>query len=190
MRHIALLLALAAPTTAADIIGGSVTVFAPPSQTGNNNQQVNVLLGFNEQQNVTLTSDLSVGGVTIFAGTVVSSHYILYDPPGGAQRVTGNAIFDGEVLAILGRNTDLTATDALFGNVGTQYLSPGARGLESVDAVTLGATNEVLIDLTAGSPGDYVRVLTTAVPSPATGYLALMAFGLTATRRRSRSSAL
>lgn len=171
---------LAALPASADIIDGSITVIAPPAQTGNNNQQVNVLLGFNEQQNVTLGEDLVLGDVTLLAGTVVSSHSIIYDPPGGSASISGNAIFSDRVLAIITTRDDLIATDALFGAEGTQYNSPSARGLESNDSALLGDPNEVVVDFTAGSPGDAIRVLTIPAPAAGAAILGLAAF----TRRR------
>lgn len=180
----AALLALVALPAAADITGGSITIFDPPAQTGNNNQQVNVLLGFNELQQVTLTEDLVLNAATIAAGSRVSSHYIIYDPPGGSSSITGNATFDGDVLAILTERNDLNATDALFGQPATQYLSPNFRGLEAGDEALLGQPNEVLFNLTAGSPGDYVRVLTVAIPAPSAAALAAIALAAPTRRRR------
>lgn len=182
MRLVSTLCVVAASSAMGEIIGGSITVIDPPAAVGNNNQQSALLLGFNEMQNVRLDADLMVAGVTITEGSFVSSHYIIVDPV-NSTRITGNAIFDGDVLAIVETNADLDATNGLFGATGTTYATLGLSGLESGDSVTIGPANEIFVDATASSPGDYVRILTVGIPAPGV----LSAFGVVAglaTRRR------
>jgi len=144
-----------------DIIGGTVTKITPPLNTGNDNQQVNELLGFDELQNVVLTSDLVVdkpSGI-IPAGTIVSSHYIIYDPPGTSMSILGNVIVDQNVVGVIYNTNNLNNSDYL-GLPTTNYLNPSLRGFEAVDSATIEDINRVSFDLTAGTPGDYARIIT------------------------------
>ena len=56
--------------------------FGPTNTVGNDNFQSLDLFGFNELQDVVLTSNLvvDVGSSPIPAGTAVSSHYVFFDP--------------------------------------------------------------------------------------------------------------
>ena len=160
-RLILLLFACIPASVHAAISGGSVTIIAPPANTGDDNQQVNELLGFNELQHVLLTTDLvvDVPATTIPAGTVVSSHYIIYDPPGSSSSITGTAKFDGTVIGVINSTTKLNNSDHL-GLAVTNYLNPSLRGYESGDTATIDDPNTVSFDLSAGSPGDYARIIT------------------------------
>ena len=176
--------------------------FGAADSVGNNNFQSPNLFGFDEDQNILLTSALSadVGMTTLPAGTTVASHYVFFDP-GPSEHIVGTVDFDSPVLAILTSTRRLAASDFLA-NTGVHYLNPGARGLEAGDSVTISGTDQILFDTSASSPGDYVRVLTafspaaggggsTSVPEP--GGLALTAGGLAAVaalvRRRMRTAA-
>ena len=202
------MLLLAAPS-GATIISGSVTAgggsfiklaipltgSSPANTVGNDNFNLQNLYGFDESQNTTLTSNLtpdlvpSGGLVTLLNGTTVASHYVFYDPVSG--NIKGMVNFDADILAVLTRTTTLAATDYLA-NTGVNYLNPGMRGLESGDVVTISGARQISIDFTAGSPGDYVRVLTAfspgAMPEPSSYALvgvALLGMGA-AQRRRQR----
>jgi hypothetical protein len=143
------------------IIGGTVTKITPPLNTGNDNQQVNELLGFDELQNVVLASDLVVdkpSGV-IPAGTIVSSHYIIYDPPGSTTSILGTVIVDQNVVGVIYNTNNLNNSDYL-GLLTTNYLNPSLRGFEAGDTATIEDANTVSFDLTAGTPGDYARIIT------------------------------
>jgi hypothetical protein len=67
------------------------------------------------------------------------------------------------------------------------YLNPDLRGLEDGDIATF-TGNRVNTNLSASSPGDYIRVLTVsrAVPEPATWAMLILGFGAagSAIRRR------
>lgn len=163
---IACSITLAGATAEATIIGGTVTKISPPANVGNNNQQDPRLLGFDERQDVLLSASLAVDNPagTIAAGTWVRSHYIIYDPV-GTTSIVGTAIFDEDILGIMTKTATLNASDFL-GAPATSYLNPSLRGLESGDTATITAARTVSFDLTASSPGDYIRVVT--APEPVT----------------------
>ncbi|WP_299406069.1 VPLPA-CTERM sorting domain-containing protein [uncultured Roseobacter sp.] len=157
---------------------------------GQNNQQSDNLFAFNEAQNVKLTSDLSTDmGGSISAGTVVSSHYVFFDPVRGFQE--GFVDFDSPILAVITSLGALTLSDFL-GDPEVTYLSPALRGLESGDSVGIdpGIGTRLLVDWFASSPGDYVRVITegelAVVPVPASGLLLLGGLGMIVVARRRR----
>jgi hypothetical protein len=207
---LACLVSLSTPATAtASIIGGSITSGGPGAQfieltlpftanpnntVGNNTFQDNNLYGFDEDQNIVLAAPLEVdivplGSTTLAAGTTVASHYIFFDPVNGS--IDGRVDFDSDIVAIITSTARLTASDFLA-NTGVTYLSPGARGLEGNDQVTISGLRQIRFDTTASTPGDYVRVLTAyspgAVPEPATMTLLCVAMATGAVRMRSRRS--
>jgi len=139
--------------------------FGPPNSVGTDNFQSPNLFGFDEQQLAVLLSPLAVdvGGSSLPANTAVASHYVFFDP-GPTLNVLGTVNFDSDVLAIIASDTNLSSSDFLS-NPGVNYLNPTLRGLEVGDAVTISGPRQIAVNVTAGSPGDYVRVLT-AMPQP------------------------
>lgn len=191
------LAALASGAANAAIVTGDVTggssggafvelnpTVASPLTVGNDNFNDPNLYAFNERQNVTLTS--AIGGIA--AGTIVSSHYVFFDPVNRpASTVIGNVTFDGTILAVLTSTSALAATDALFSAPNVTYLNPTNRGLEGADALSF-ANQTVSVDFRATTPGDYVRVITAAVPEPATWAMMLLGFfGIGFAMRRDRA---
>lgn len=182
-------LAFLLPTAHATIIGGGVTggtafgaggtfvkiapgftESTPDNTVGNDTFNSPNLWGFDEDQNVlvgpgNLAVDLIAGGGsgTILAGTEVASHYIFFDPVSHSQ--TGYVDFDAKILAVITTTARLAASDYLA-NTGVTYLNPGLRGLEAGDSATISGTDDhrLLVNWTASSPGDYVRVLTEHSP--------------------------
>lgn len=138
--------------------------------------------GFDENQNVLLTSALNVDGGTIAAGTYVSSHLIFLNSAGNARIATeAQWTFDGNIL---GTMTDysgnlLTNSNSLFA-VGS-YFTVGssapfsALGLEGSDDASY-TGNQLELAMLVTEPGDWIRVITagqapSAVPLPASAFL-------------------
>jgi hypothetical protein len=196
---------LAAGTANAAVVTGSLTggtaapgtfqLLSPPFSVGNNNQSDNdTLFAFNEKQNVLLTSNLMLDqGGTLMAGTRVASHGVVFDPR-NTRTLEGSVTFDRPILGIIWLSNKLQATDALFGVPGITYNTPGARGLENRDRPGTSFVGNVLTinDWQASSPGDNIRVLTAAVPEPATWAMMILGFGLVgfAARRRREAHVL
>lgn len=159
--------------------------YGTPNSVGLDNFNSPNMFGFDEDQNIVLSSSLVVDvGSTLAAGTTVASHYIFFDPA-TALSITGTVTFDSTVLAVIIGTYTLQASDFLA-DTGVNYLSPGHRGLEGTDYVTISGTNEITFSVSARTPGDYIRVITAYSPGgdpnfvsePAT--LALTGLGLLA----------
>jgi hypothetical protein len=199
----AVALGLAAPA-GATVIGGGVTGGAslgqggtfgklsvpftesdPDNAVGDNTFQTPDLYAFDEDQNILVGAPVAVDvGTSPAAGDVVASHYVFFDP-GPVTSQQGFVDFDADIFGIITSTANLAASDFLA-NTGVTYLNPTLRGLESGDSVQIDPANprRLLVDWTASTPGDYVRVLTmfspgaTPVAEPAT--LALLGGGLVA----------
>lgn len=175
----------------------------PISQDPNNG----VLLIWNEQQNVVLTRDLAVdrvadasasyvGGTAgnhfIKAGTIVSSHYVQWDPLGSSGTVDARLQFDSDIFAFITADAKLFSSDAILGLTGYDYSDFSLRGLESGDTTSypFAPTDYSFVDVhwTASSPGDWTRLITafspSAVPLPPSVWLLLAGLLLTGLRVR------
>jgi hypothetical protein len=169
-------------------VDGTFSLIGPPAAVGNDEFNVaDTLFAFDELQDVVLSAPLTVNegsatfGTEIPAGTVIDSHYVFIDPP-STQRIQGTVDFDGEVIGVIKSKSLLEDSDYL-GAPATSYSSVGLRGLERRDSVSISATQQVAVDVSAGSPGDFVRVIT-LVPEPATaGMLAAGALFVLGRRR-------
>lgn len=181
----------------------------PVTQDPNNG----VLLVWNERQNVTLTSDLRVdrvadasasyvgsdaGGLFIKAGTIVSSHYLQWDP--GFDDVTGlssvNTVqarlqFDSDIFAFITADQKLFDSDAALGLAGLNYNDFGLRGLEGGDTTEypFEPSDYSFVDVrwSATTPGDWTRLITAFSPAaavPLPSALLLLLAGLPLLRRR------
>ncbi len=172
---------------------GSFTILTPPFAVGNNDQQSNnELFAWDEKQNVVLAAPLAtdLGGV-IAAGTRVASHGVVFDPS-GTRTVIGSVTFDRPILGIIWTRSGLIATDGLLGLPTITYNSPSARGLETRDIPGTSFSGSTLFidDWQASSPGDNIRVITSAIPEPATWAMLIAGFGMVgfALRQRRRTA--
>jgi hypothetical protein len=198
-----LALAAASPAANAAILLGNAT--NPPGGTfmllpnpatlnniGDRTSQLNGLnqlnlYGFDEALDVTLASGLTVnlGGAlgnntVLAAGTRVASHSIFFDPRGNGS-MTASVTFNTRILGILRTTASQLATDTLFAP-GLSFAPPAItlRGLENSDGVLAWApgSQTVSINWAASNPGDTLRILTVAVPEPATWAMMITGFGL------------
>lgn len=136
------------------------------------------LLAWDERQNVFLEEDLRVdrvadpeadyvvfkdGAYHLAAGTVISSHYVQWDPaePVGAVRALIEA--DSPILAFITDTGRLIATDALLGHPAVDYNDFLLRGIEPTDATWFDGEGVGLLWL-ASSPGDWARLITARSP--------------------------
>ncbi len=140
--------------------------FGPTNTVGSDNFESLNLFGFNELQDVLLTSNLvvDVGSSPIPAGTVISSHYVFFDPATN-ENIAGVVGFVTNVLGVIASNTNLANSDFLAAP-GVSYAAPAARGLEPGDSVSISGAKQIMVQLSAGSPGDYIRVITQGVKTP------------------------
>lgn len=175
---IGLISAIAFTNAHASIIGGSVTVIAPPPAVFDTSYPTDILVGYAEQQGVSLTQDLSVdflasssaAGV-VGTGTLINSYYFFVDPIDSPILATWTIEFDENVLAVV-FSTDFLASSDYLGAVGTIYPGPfEKRGFEGMDfgydITTLTSPTSLEFYLRSAAPGDWFRVITvSAVPVP------------------------
>ena len=159
----------------------------PVNTVGNNTFQDPNLYGFDEGQNIVITSDLNVdiladgmgsqlmGPGILPMGSTVASHYVFFDPAGNTTQV-GTVTFDSQIFGIITSTGNLAASDFLINN-GVNYLNPSERGLEpGQDTVSIVGLNTIEVNWFASTPGDYVRVITdfspgAVIPIPAAFWL-------------------
>ena len=134
------------------------------------------LLVWNEVQNLTLTSalrvdrvfdslapfinDLGNGEFEIVAGTVISSHYIQWDPGNdSSNRVVAYLDADAQTYAVIASDQNFSASDALLGLTGVDYGTFSNRSLEAND-ITNFNTATLVLSWEASSPGEWARLIT------------------------------
>jgi hypothetical protein len=165
--------------------GGNLVILdTPPAQVGNNRQQSNDTFVWNELQSFLLTADLqtNLGLDPIPAGTLISSHGFVFDPRPDVGS-EGFVTFDRPILAVITLRNELRDSDFL--NPATAFDNPLLRGIEPGDTVTFSG-NTLRWNLTASNPGDNIRIITAAIPEPATWAMMIAGFGMVgfAARRR------
>lgn len=178
---IALALLCTAPAGAAIISGPDV--ISPPAVLGPNPFGANRFIAFYERQNVVLGENVDLGNKVsrklarakggrdakaarmLSEGTLVSSHYIAYDPA-GTVRNSVTVAFDSEILGVVVGSNRLARTDFL-GAEDIDYGRFRHRGKEWRDHFKISADGKSLtLKYRANSPGDYVRVITAGTDTP------------------------
>lgn len=186
----ALLAAASAHAAITAISNDGILHVNPPSTIGlPNNNQANVVQGFDEVQGLTLANALGVyslsldDDVLLPAGTTINSHMIVFDPAQTRTR-TSDITFSEPILGIIFRDLPLFNTHALLGRPGVSYPANNvnAYGFEETESVMLVNAFTLRFTATASSPGDRFRVLT--VPTP--GAIALAGLGVVVAGRRRR----
>ena len=161
------------------------------NEVGRNDFDAPHLFAFDEGQNIFLTQEVVVNtGSNPQANGYVASHYVFFDPQ-ASRSMEGYVDFDSPIFGIASETAQLNASDWLA-PTNIFYDSPNLRGLENGDVAYIDPTNpnRLIFDVSASSPGDYVRVFTqfspaAAVPLPAgLPLLAAALGGLVLTRRR------
>jgi hypothetical protein len=174
----------------------SCDITTTPPNPVERNPNNGLLLAWNEVQNFTLLTPLRVDRVfdatapfispigtdfLIAAGTVVSSHYLQWDPGNGSSgTVTATIELDSQVFGFITADQNLFDSDAALGLPGLDYNDFGLRGLEGGDTTIFNGPNTD-IRWSASSPGDWTRLITAFSPSapvPEPGTLALLGLGL------------
>lgn len=152
---------------------------------------------FAERQNIVLTSGLNVNvstpgtspasssddnlsPATIPAGTAISSFFLHCDAVGmqsPALSLAGSVTFDTEVLGLVFLNPRLNQGHDYPGLPSTLYSTTGAMEINSTpafDTISLSADRRtVTVDFRNSNAPDDVRIITAAVPEPATWLLIL-----------------
>jgi hypothetical protein len=160
---------------------GAVVKIAPPaSVVAGALQSDTQISAFDEQQCVTLTSDLQLdvtpggGPGVIPAGTSVSSQFLHFDPATSDDFVTlsGSITTDAAIIGAITSEANLDASDSL-GAPGTTYPTGDvARDLEAVQGDTVTISGDQLTATTTVSDRfhfDQVRVISHCPPPPPPG---------------------
>ena len=143
-----------------------------------------ILLAWDECQNVRLEVPLRVDrvfdetadfitadgdGFSIRPGTIVSSHYLQWDPGNGSAPSVETVISaDAQIFALITADEKLFASDGIVGLPGVDYNDFAFRGLEPHDTAVFRGT-DIEIRWRASSPGDWVRLITAYSPAAAVG---------------------
>jgi hypothetical protein len=170
-----------APVSAGIISGPDM--ISPPTTLGPNPFGQDRVVAFYEKQNVTLGKNVDIGrrvakklakakgsrdpkaARTISEGTLVSSHYVAYDPD-NVRRQSVTVEFDSEILGVVVGNKRLVATDFL-GADGVDYKRFPYRSREWRDKYKISADGKsITLKFRANSPGDHFRIITAGTGTP------------------------
>jgi len=140
--------------------------------------------GFNEQQGVVLSRDISVDGGTIAKGTRVDSHLIFLNTSGNTRADDAQKwLFSGNILGVMSNKSGSLMNDsndllAAFNDYFTtgSSLPFNAAGLEQNNFNTgdgyLLSGAALALRMVVTEPGDWIRVVTVSeVPVPAALFL-------------------
>jgi hypothetical protein len=170
------------PVCGGSAVACAITTTPPDPVTPDPND--GILLAWDEVQNLALTQKLYVdrvfdptaefvdsdaGGLFLQPGTVVSSHYVQWDPvgrPSTLVRVQATIETDSTIFAFITSDRNLFDSDSLLGLPSLNYNDFSNRGLEaSNNDTTVFDGNRVSINWGATSPGDWTRMITAFSPS-------------------------
>ena len=173
-------------------VGAAPMKIAAPCCALNNNVINTGMQGFDEAQNVLLTSAIETDGAPIAAGTYVDSHMIFLNSQGLTLIEHGGVTwtFDAPIIGVMSNNSGSLEFDST-----NQLGAPGPpptvyqpsplnnRGLEGNNRTGLGASdgykimsaNQIRVSMRVTEPGDWIRVVT-QVPEP--GFYGMLAMGL------------
>jgi hypothetical protein len=138
----------------------------PPTTLGPNPLGESSFFAFYEQQDVVLQNDVRVNRGWVGQGTLVRSHYILYDPTNVTRRVV-TITFDSEILGVMTNGRRLKKSDFL-GMEDVDYKRFRHRGREWRDKYEISEDGRsITFRMRANNPGDYMRILTRGeIPIP------------------------
>ena len=170
------------PCTGVNLVKCEITTTPPAIVSADPND--GILLAWDEKQNITLTSKLYVdrvfdptasfvgsdsGGFFLKTGTIVSSHYVQWDPDGSSGSVQATINTDSDIFAFIYADLKLFGTDDLLGLDHINYNDFGNRGLEGAGQDTIAFSGgSATIDWYATSPGDWTRMITAYSPAAVT----------------------
>ncbi|MGF1681632.1 PEP-CTERM sorting domain-containing protein [Photobacterium minamisatsumaniensis] len=175
-----------------------------PSSVITPNPNNNKLIAWDEVQNHTLTEDLVVdrvfdptasfiedagsGDYIIKAGTIVSSHYVQWDPD-GVGTIDASIVLDSQVFAFITSDQNLFDSDDQLARTGIDYNDFTLRGLENADTTVFDGSSTD-ISWRASAPGDWTRLITAyspaaQVPEPASlGFMLAGLIGIISRRKK------
>ncbi|MGJ8681909.1 hypothetical protein [Paraglaciecola sp.] len=153
---------------------------SPPAVVTPNPADNNLLTVWDEVQNFTLTSNLTVnrvfdpaadfvidngnGTFDIKSGTIVSSHYVQWDAVDSGARIEATLKLDSQVFGFIYSDNLLFSTDIFLGLDSINYNDFTYRGLESSDSIAFSGSN-TSINWYASNPGDWARLITAFSPA-------------------------
>jgi hypothetical protein len=150
----------------------------PPPAVIQADQNTDKLSAWDEVQNFELTEKLYVdsvfnsgdpivgmdlGGTFLKAGTIVSSHYVEWDPS-GTKRVEATITTDSEIFAFIFTDNNLFTSDEFLGLPGLDYNDFAFRGMEAGQDTIAYNGNSADINWSASNPGDWARMITAFSP--------------------------
>lgn len=160
--------------------GGAVVKIAPPGSVQDGALQSDLeIRAFDEQQCVTLASDLTVdvtpsgGAGVVPAGTSVSSQFLHFDPTGSSVvTLSGSITTDAAIIGAIVTESSLDASDSL-GAAGTAYPTGDVtRDLEPIQGDVVTISGDQLTATTTVNDRfhfDQIRVISECPPPPPPG---------------------